>query len=74
MDAASITPNFVNFLEDNVKKHPGKSTLRFNILEPTENLKVSLFTTERGFLMNDEMALFLLDNPDMEINVALVER
>ncbi len=69
---ASITPDFVNFVDKNVKGNPGKSSLRFNIYEPKENLKVSLYSFERGFLMNEEMADFLMDNPDVDVNVGLV--
>jgi hypothetical protein len=30
---------------------------------------VVLSTIDKGFEMNDEMAAFLLENPDMEVNV-----
>jgi DNA polymerase-3 subunit alpha len=70
--AASLTPQFVDFIESNVKKYPGKSSLRFNVLEPKENLLVSLYSFDRGFQMNDEMAGFLLGNPDVEVQVGLV--
>jgi DNA polymerase-3 subunit alpha len=69
---ASITPDFVNFVDRNVRSFPGKSSLRFNIYEPKENLKVSLYTFEKGFQMNEEMADFLLENPDVLVNVGLV--
>ncbi|MES2003336.1 MAG: DNA polymerase III subunit alpha [Bacteroidota bacterium] len=69
---ASLTPDFVNFVDRNVKSHPGKASLRFNIYEPKENLKVSLYSFERGFQMNEEMADFLMDNPDVDVNVGLV--
>ena len=70
--AASLTPQFVDFIETNVKKYPGKSSLRFNVLEPKENLLVSLYSFDKGFQMNEEMAGFLLDNPDVEVQVGLV--
>ncbi len=70
--AASLTPEFVSFIETNVKKYPGKSSLRFNVLEPKENLLVSLYSFDKGFEMNEEMAGFLLDNPDVEVQVGLV--
>ena len=50
---------------------PGKSSLRFNIYEPGENLKVTLYTLEKGFTMNEELASYLINNPDVEINVGL---
>lgn len=69
-----LTGQFVNFLEKNVKANPGKSQLRFNIYEPVENLKLSLFSIDKGFTMNEEMAEFLLDNPDLEVSVGLMDR
>ncbi|MDE3235581.1 MAG: DNA polymerase III subunit alpha [Bacteroidota bacterium] len=67
----AINEDFVSFVEKNVKAHPGKSSLRFNIIEPKENLKVSLYTFDRGFEMNEEMAEFLMNNPDVEVAVGL---
>ncbi len=72
MDVASLSGEFVNFLEKNIKNNPGKSLLKFNIIEPTENLKISLFNEGKGFTMNEEMADFLLDNPDVEVSVGLL--
>ncbi len=71
---AAITKGFVDFVEKNVNKNPGKSQIRFNIYEPIENLKLSLFSLDRGFTMNEEMAEFLLNNTDLEVKVGLVER
>jgi DNA polymerase-3 subunit alpha len=68
---AAISSTFVDFVDQNVKHNPGKAMLRFNIIEPLENLKVSLYTYEKGFTMNDEMAEFLWNNPDVEVNVGL---
>jgi DNA polymerase-3 subunit alpha len=42
------------------------------VLEPKENLLVSLYSFDKGFQMNEEMAGFLLDNPDVEVQVGLV--
>ncbi len=64
-----ITRDFVNFLEKNVKEHPGKSSIRFSIHEPKSDLKFSLYTLEKGFTMNDEMIQFLEENTDVEVQV-----
>lgn len=69
---AQVTPDFVDFIDQNLRQFPGKSSLRFNIYEPKENLKVSMYTFEKGFQMNEEMAAFLLNNPDVEVQVSLV--
>ncbi|HRH50181.1 MAG TPA: DNA polymerase III subunit alpha [Panacibacter sp.] len=72
IEPASITKEFVTFVEKNVRANPGKSSLRFNLYEPIENLKITLYTMEKGFMMNEEMAGFLMDNPDVEVSVGLV--
>lgn len=69
---ASLTNDFVNFVENNVKSNPGKASIRFNIYEPLHNLKVTMHTMDRGFTMNEEMAEFLIDNPDVDISVEIL--
>ena len=64
-----ISKNVVTFFEENVKKFPGRSSLRINLNEPKENLKISLVTMDNGFEMNDEMVDFLEANPDLEVQV-----
>jgi DNA polymerase-3 subunit alpha len=68
----SITRDFVNFIDKNVKDHPGKSSLKFNIHDQKENLKFSLYTLEKGFTMNDEMVHFLEENKDVDVQVVTV--
>jgi DNA polymerase-3 subunit alpha len=72
MHPASLTPDFVDFVDKNVRSYPGKASLKFNIIEPKDNLKVTLSTFERGFQMNEEMATFLLENPDVDVRVSVV--
>ncbi len=64
-----LTEEMVSFVERNVKKNPGKSNLKFNLYEPKENWKIGMYTVEKGFEMNDEMAEFLLDRPELGVNV-----
>jgi len=71
VDPVSVTNEFVHFIETNVKSNPGKTSLKFKIKEVQENLEVVLNTTDKGFTMNEEMASFLLDNPDVEVSVGL---
>jgi DNA polymerase III subunit alpha len=64
-----LTEEMVTFMEKNVKKNPGKSNLKFNLYEPKDNWKIGMYTVEKGFEMNDEMAAFLLDKPEMNVTV-----
>ncbi|HEY9362948.1 MAG TPA: DNA polymerase III subunit alpha, partial [Chitinophagaceae bacterium] len=66
---AAVTENMVQFFEHNIRNHPGKSVLRFNIIEPENNNKVSLLTLSEGFEMNDEMTAFLENNPALNVQV-----
>lgn len=64
-----VTEEMIAFVEKNVKKNPGKSSLRINLLEPKENWKISMLSVEKGFEMNDDMAEFLLNKPEFNVNV-----
>lgn len=64
-----VTEEMIGFVEKNVKKNPGKSSLKINLTEPKENWKVSMYTLEKGFEMNDEMAEFLINKPELGVNV-----
>jgi DNA polymerase-3 subunit alpha len=55
----NISTDIISFFEENVKKFPGRSTLKLNLTEPKENLKISLVTMDNGFEMNDEIVDFL---------------
>ena len=69
---ANLKPEMIDFFEKNIKQHPGKSSFKFNFVEPKEQLVVSLLTFEKGFLMNDEMVQFLDQNPAFSVQVNLV--
>jgi DNA polymerase III subunit alpha len=69
IEARFLNEETVNFIERNVKKFPGKSAVKFNIAEPKSNFKISMYTMENGFEMNDEMAAFLHERPEMEVQV-----
>jgi DNA polymerase-3 subunit alpha len=69
VEARHINDKLIQFIESNVKKFPGRSSIKFNITEPKQQLKISMYTLENGFQMNDEMANFLSDNPELEVQV-----
>jgi DNA polymerase III subunit alpha len=69
MEARFLDEAKVSFLEKNLKRFPGKSSLKFNIIEPKNNFRISMYSLENGFEMNDEMAAFLDSSPEMEVQV-----
>jgi len=64
-----ISSNFVNFIEQNVKNNPGKTAIKFNIVDVRNNYKVGMYSLETGFTMNDDMAVFLNENKDVDVSV-----
>jgi DNA polymerase III subunit alpha len=59
----------VDFLDLNIKKHPGNSKLKVMVYEPKQNLQVSLMSMAKGFEMNDELSSFLLENSYIDVKV-----
>src|ERR1700754_1003228 len=72
VEARFINPAMVEFIEKNIKKYPGKSSLKFNIVESKSQARVSLYTLGTGFEMNDEMSAFLETMPELEVQVVTV--
>jgi DNA polymerase-3 subunit alpha len=69
VEARFVSEEMVQFMEKNIKKYPGKSLLKFNVLEPKSACRVSMYTMGTGFEMNDEMAAFLAEKPELEVQV-----
>ena len=71
MSVRSISSDFVTFIENNVKENPGKASLKLNVIEPLENIGVTLFSNNSGITLNDELTDYLMNNPDVEVKVGL---
>jgi DNA polymerase III subunit alpha len=70
IEARFVTNELIGFLEENVKKFPGRAGLRFCIAETKNDWKTAMYRAgERGFEMNDEMAAWLRDKPELDIHV-----
>ena len=66
-----VDENMIGFVENNVRKFPGKSSLKFCLSEPASKLKIGMYTLANGFEMNDEMAKYLQEKPELEVQVEL---
>ena len=64
-----IEEKLIDFLYSNIKSNPGKSSIKFNVVDKRNNLKIGMYSLENGFTMNDEMAVFLNENKDVEVSV-----
>ena len=65
----SIDESLVEFMETNVRNNPGKTSLKFRIRDEEQDLSVSLYTLEKSFSMNDDMASFLNGRTDIRVSV-----
>jgi DNA polymerase-3 subunit alpha len=69
MDVRNVQMDTINFLEENIKKYPGKSSLKVIVSEPKDNLKASFVTFNTGLEMNDDLINFLQGKPEIEVQV-----
>ncbi|PWU02736.1 MAG: DNA polymerase III subunit alpha [Bacteroidetes bacterium] len=65
-----LLPEMVDFIEKNVKTHPGKAALKFHFSDSGTRTRVNLQSVEKGFELNDEMTAFLEANPELEVTVS----
>jgi DNA polymerase-3 subunit alpha len=72
MHPSKLDIEILEFVENNLKQNPGRASLKFNFVEPREQLVASVRTYEKGFLMNDDMVSFLDKHPDLTVLVNLV--
>ena len=69
VEPENVNDHFINFIDSNVQSHPGKTTLKFCIKDPLEKWKIGLYTLEKSFTMNDDMASYLNSRDDFDITV-----
>lgn len=67
-----LTGDMVNFIEKNIKHHPGKASLKFTLTEPKNKMKISLVSMNSGFEMNEELIHFLENKPELDVQVLTV--
>jgi DNA polymerase-3 subunit alpha len=67
-----VDENLINFIEENTKKHPGKTTLKFNIIDELRQKKLGMSGFEKGITMNDEIIEFLAVNKHIDVYVSTI--
>ena len=72
IDVRNVEKETIDFLEQNIKKNPGKSTLKLVLSEPKNNLAANLKTLDNSFEMNNELIDFLEEKPEIEVQVSAV--
>ncbi len=71
IDARNVTMEIVDFLDENIKTHPGSSILKIAVVEPKNALKAGFKTLGSGFEMNYELIDFLETRPEIEVQVVV---
>ncbi|SIN72678.1 DNA polymerase III subunit alpha [Chitinophaga niabensis] len=69
-----ITPEIIDFLVDNAAKNPGKCEIYLQLIDRQEDLTVKLHTFNRHIEMNDELAQFLMKQPDIDIYIDTINK
>lgn len=64
-----ISADFVDFIERNVKSNKGNTTLKFSIIDSRNECRINLFGYDNRITMNDELAHYLTDSPDITVKV-----
>lgn len=64
-----VNEAMVNFIDKNIKENPGKTSIKFNIIDSRHKFKVGMYSLERSVAMNDELAFYLNGNKDIEVSV-----
>jgi DNA polymerase III subunit alpha len=70
LDVRNLDADLIDFLENNIRSHPGASTLKISILEPKSALKAGFSTLGSGFEMNHDLISFLEEKPEIEVQVS----
>jgi len=71
MNPKDVSKDFIDFVGSNVQKFPGNATLKFNICDSLSKLKFAMYTSHKCFEMNDEMASYLQQKPELDIKIEL---
>ena len=64
-----INEEMVNFIDQNVKANPGKTSIKFNVIDSRNKFKVGMYSLEKSVTMNDDLAFYLNENKDIEVSV-----
>ncbi|WP_119080425.1 DNA polymerase III subunit alpha [Chitinophaga alhagiae] len=69
-----ITGKVIDFLADNSAKYPGKCEILMQLIDQQEELQVKLHTFNRHIEMNDELAQFFENQPDIDIYIDTINK
>jgi DNA polymerase-3 subunit alpha len=67
---STLSEEMVEFLENNLAQNPGKTSLKFQLLDHLHQKKIPL--TGAYMEMNDDLALYLDQHPEIEVRVQTI--
>jgi len=71
INSSEITENMISFFFKNIKQNRGNSSIKFILYDELEKIEVTLYSKEKSFSINDELINYLLENPDIGIDIKL---
>ncbi|KIC92649.1 DNA polymerase III subunit alpha [Flavihumibacter solisilvae] len=69
LEPRHLSAPMLNFLEGNLKKFPGKTTIRVNLMDQKTQTITSLYSIDSGVEMNDELTAWLQETPEVEVKI-----
>ena len=72
IEARSVQPEMVDFLSKNLKRYPGRAKFIIHLYDEKKDLKVELKSGGNSFEMNDELANYLIEKPELEVVVETI--
>ncbi len=70
-EPVNISEELIDFVTKNAHRFPGNSSLKFCINDSKSHLRFGMCTFENGFEMNDEMAMYLQQKPELDVQIEL---
>ncbi len=67
----TVDKSFVEFMTKNFDDYPGNTTVKLYVSSTSRDKTSVLSTLERGITMNDELAYYLENHPQLEVKVQL---
>lgn len=70
MHPATVQPNMIDFLAQQVKKNGGGTSFKLKLRDPEKNYDIEL-SSSKGIQLSDELALFLLEHEEIGTRVVM---
>jgi DNA polymerase-3 subunit alpha len=64
-----VDEELISFFDKNIKENPGKTVLKFNIIDTLRERKLTMQLYEKGITMNDDLAAYLISNKNIDVSI-----